>query len=293
MNRLGYLAIRQPRRALGACLFVLCLFGYLGVGLEDRLHRSALQIGGTESSAASMLTAERFGAAEDLVVMLDGPRAAVERQRPAVLRALEREPVSVIAADEPRGKGLILLRVRGSFDDVTRDVVPSVRAALRGATSGPVRARLTGFADIAAGVHEGSISAIRKSEMLAAPLLLLILLLVFRSVVAAAVPLFVGIATIGAATGVLELLNRMTALDAVALNLASMMGLALGVDYSLLLVSRFRQELARTGSVEEAGRIAVQRAGHTVWLAGIALVAVMVTALMLTPAICSARRPPG
>ena len=99
------------------------------------------------------------------------------------------------------------------------------------------------------------------------------LLLVFRSPVAAAIPLVLGLTTIGAARGVIDLLNELIALDSLALSIASTLGLALGVDYSLLVVSRFREELDAGAQPREAAPIAAERAGHTVFVAGLALLA--------------------
>ena len=79
--------------------------------------------------------------------------------------------------------------------------------------------------------------------MLAAPLLIFVLLLVFRSLIAAAIPLGMGALTVLAGRGVLVLLGSLVNIDALSLVVCTMMGLALGVDYSLFIVSRFREEL--------------------------------------------------
>lgn len=89
-----------------------------------------------------------------------------------------------------------------------------------------------------------SMSAIHRAELIALPLLLLALLLVFRSPLAAAIPVVFGAATIAAATGAMALLADAVRLDAFALAISCMVGLALAVDYSLLFVSRLREELA-------------------------------------------------
>ena len=82
----------------------------------------------------------------------------------------------------------------------------------------------------------------------------------------------------------LDIVNRFTELDAVSLNLASMMGLALGVDYSLLMVARFRREQAAGATVHEAATITLATAGRTVRFAGVVLALAMITALFLSPA---------
>jgi len=148
-----------------------------------------------------------------------------------------------------------------------------VRADIAPLTHPPVQAHLSGSADIGNGIHGSTVDAIRRAEYIAAPFLLIVLLLVFRSPIAAALPLGAGLMTIGAGQGVLSLANGPMTLDVVALNLTSMMGLALGVDYALLLVSRFREELAAGLDERAAALTAVETAGRTIGFAGAALAA--------------------
>ena len=89
-----------------------------------------------------------------------------------------------------------------------------------------------------------SLSAIHRAELIALPLLFIALLLVFQSFAAAAIPAAFGAAMIASSTGALALVARAIHLDAFALAISCMVGLALAVDYSLLMVSRTREELA-------------------------------------------------
>ena len=87
---------------------------------------------------------------------------------------------------------------------------------------------MSGYADVGAGLYTNTISAIHSAELIAAPVLLLVLMLVFGAPLAASLPLLVGVGTIGAGAGAgaLVILNEFTPLDALALNMATMMGLA-------------------------------------------------------------------
>src|SRR4029079_915350 len=108
----------------------------------------------------------------------------------------------------------------------------------------PVQATQTGFATLSRAIQDESIHATHQSEMIALPILLLVLLLVFRSPIAAIIPLTFGAITVITSRGILALLSSAISIDGFALTVSSMMGLALGVDYALLMVSRFKEELA-------------------------------------------------
>ena len=95
------------------------------------------------------------------------------------------------------------------------------------------------------------------------PFLLIVLLLVFRSPIAAAIPLAFGAMTVIASRGILYFFTSWFDIDAFALTVCTMMGLALGVDYALLMVSRFREELAGGASPVEAARRTRRTAGRT------------------------------
>jgi len=285
--------VTRPKRALTGWLVLVGVLGLLGLRIESQLHSTVAGVPGSPSARAFKLTNSRFGESYETPVLLEGPRAAVERQGARLAARLGRLPhVSLLTPWMPGihrvlapagDAALLLVRSYGSFDHVVKDVVPEIRAATRELVHAPVRSHVSGYGDIAHGIQQGTIAAIDKAELIAAPFLILILLLVFRSPVAAGLPLFVGFTTIAATRGMLTLVNDVYPLDALALNVASMMALALGVDYALLMVSRVREELKPGVAPRQAVITAAQTAGYTVISAGTALVACMVTAVFVVP----------
>ncbi|MFF0815573.1 MMPL family transporter [Rhodococcus sp. NPDC003318] len=111
-----------------------------------------------------------------------------------------------------------------------------------------------------------------KAEAIALPITLLLLVVIFGTVTAAAVPVFVGMLTVFSALGTLRLLTEITEVSSFALNVASLLGLGLAIDYGLFIVSRFREELAAGSEPPAAVRRTVLTAGRTVMFSGLLLV---------------------
>ena len=147
----------------------------------------------------------------------------------------------------------------------------------------PVRATQTGYATISRAIQDESIAAAERGELLALPFLLIVLLLVFRSPIAAAIPLAFGAITVVASRGILYFFTDWFDIDAFALTVCTMMGLALGVDYALLMVSRFREELAAGTEPVEAARMTRRTAGRTTVFAGSTLLLSMLVSIFIVP----------
>src|SRR5579859_6380852 len=117
-------------------------------------------------------------------------------------------------------------------------------------------------------IQSVSESDLRRAEFLAIPFAITALLLVFRSVVAAILPALVGGGAVAVSLALIFGLGHITELSIFVLNITTLFGLGLGVDYSLFMVSRFREELARGRSVEDAVAMTVATAGRAVTFSG-------------------------
>jgi len=117
------------------------------------------------------------------------------------------------------------------------------------------------------------------AESIAIPLTFLLLLLVFGALVASAMPLFVGICGIFSSFLIIYLLTLFTNVSVFALNLITGLGLGLGIDYALLMVNRFREELHHGRSVEESVITTVKTAGKTVFYSGLTVLVTMASLL--------------
>jgi uncharacterized membrane protein YdfJ with MMPL/SSD domain len=121
---------------------------------------------------------------------------------------------------------------------------------------------------------------LQRAEMLAAPILLLFSLLVFRSLVAALLPLAVGATTVLIAFSLLRVINSLEPMSTFAINLITGLGLGLAIDYSLFMVSRFREELENGRETPDAVRATVATAGRTVLFSALTVAAAIASMLV-------------
>lgn len=284
---------RSALLGLMAVLLACLALGVAGLHVEDRLSPLSLEIPGTAASNGETLEESHFGDSSPFIVLLQGPVAAVDRQGPRLVAALRREPEATVLSPWDRGslealrpdreKALVLVDFHVPLETAMRDVVPELEDTVEARVSEPVVATQSGFASVAHALQEESLDSTERAELLAAPLLILVLLLVFRSLVAAAIPLAFGALTVIAGRGALSLLTGVMTIDALSLVVCTMMGLALGVDYSLLIVSRFREELERDPDPWRAAAATRSSAGRTTLFAGVTLIVALVFSAFLQP----------
>ena len=266
----------------------IAVLGVLGTGITGRLAPMSLEVPGTPSSRAEAMLRARFGNTIPIAILLRGPPAQVNiqgRRLVSKLRSIPRvqvlspwDPGSTLSSLRPEpGSAFVLVNyIRPA--SAAMAVVPSTEAVIARTVRQPVHSYLTGVAVIGHALQEATMSDTLRAEMIALPVLILVLLLVFRSPVAAAVPLAMGGATVMAGHGLLWLASFATPINSLGVAIAAMMSLALGVDYALLMVSRVRQELACGWDYEESVAIAARAAGRTIASAGGTLALTMLAA---------------
>ncbi len=284
------------RRALTASAAVLlgCIaLGLYGLGVEGKLDPLSLKVGGSAAAEGEALAEAHFGPSTPFAILLRGPAAELDRQGPGLVRALRRQPDVTVISPWDRGtvaglrpgprRALILADYHVPLAEAIRTTAPALERTVERRIHAPVSAVQSGFADVSRALQEESLRTTERAELLAAPLVLIVLLLVFRSVIAALIPLLFGGVTVFAGRGVLALLSSATTIDSLALVVCTMMGLALGVDYSLLIVSRFREELDSGLSPPEAAMRTRASAGRTVAVAGSTFLVAIVLSAFLQP----------
>ncbi|CAN5537411.1 MMPL family transporter [soil metagenome] len=284
-DRLGRFVVRRARLVIGAWVLLLLVALTLAPRLPGALAAGGFILDDLESARAKTLLEQELGAPPSaLVVVFSSPTleagtppfelavAAAMRDIPdaphvaqVVSHLLQPRQVS---ADRHTAYDIVLLDLP---PDDSPEALPILRERLRDAPGLDVE--LAGGPAFYGDVQTVSEQDLQRSEIISLPLAALALLLVFGSVVAAGIPLIVGGASVVVALAVIFLVASVTPMSIFVLNLATLLGLGLGVDYSLLMTSRFREELARRGdapdAVPDAVRIAVATAGRAVFFSGL------------------------
>ncbi len=187
-----------------------------------------------------------------------------------------------------RGGGTFVLIGLASTDGPVESLVPelherahSLEDQLRNRYPG-VKLELTGEIPLNFDIRKASADEVERSESLAIPATLALLLLAFGSVIAALIPLAVGELAIATTLAITGLLASRFHLSILVQNLATMLGLGLGIDYALLMVSRFREALCAGNDGPTASLIAARQAGHTLLISA-STVAIGFLALLTVP----------
>jgi putative drug exporter of the RND superfamily len=287
------LALRRPRALLAVAFASIAVLAVIGQGVQDELRPTSLNVPGTDSGNASDLVHRYFGDTAPFAILLQGPPAELDRQGPALIRKLRTDPDVTTVSPWDKGsvgnlrpsprKALILVDFHVSADEAVKETVPYLDRTLDEQIKAPVTAAESGFASLSRALIDEAVHSTEVAELIAIPFLLLVLLLVFRSPVAAAIPLAFGAVAVFASRGVLAIAANWVAIDGFALTVCSMMGLALGVDYALLMVSRFREELETGTAPLEAARMTRRTAGRTTAFAGSTLFLAMLVTLFVMP----------
>jgi len=268
----------------------------------------ALRGGGresTESNRATELLKEAFPTpfADYVAIVVHGPvrwtnqrfetvldtlKAAAER-RPYVSQVISLRSIgeSTYVSRDRRTTFLIAALTPESTRDLSASFVPDLRTAIRDALvrmpeSDGFDVKVTGFPALDHDVRTISAEDTERSEQRALPLTLAVLIVAFGALVAATLPVIVGVLAITIALGLVTIAAHYLPMSVFVLNITTMVGLGVGIDYSLLIVTRFREELNRGLAPADAALRTVETAGSAVVTSGLTVV-VGFAALVTTP----------
>ncbi len=279
MNRIVDVTVRRPRVVLAVVAALGVVAGAFGLQTPGLLGRASNDFvaKGSESLRAEQAVERASGlsAAPQVLVLVREPTPQRISRVAAIIRA---EPLFPVVAkpllSRDGGEAIVAAYARaGVSQRLWRQAAKRVQARL-----GDVPGTAMGGTALATSQVNGQVQAdLTHAEKLAFPILFLLALWVFRSVVAALLPLVCGALTIVGSLLLLRLLDLALPMSTYALNIVTGAGLGLGIDYSLLLVSRYREELARRGPGPEAVRATLATAGRTVAFSSVTVGAAVAT----------------
>src|SRR5262245_18055574 len=281
----GGFVVRRARLVLVAAMLAV-----LGFGAFGKLKTGGFQDPGADSTTAQTLTDQRFGGSDGVVLLVHAETGTVDG---APARAAGAEAASRLAAVpgvsnvvsywQTRNPGLrskdgTYALILGSIRS-DRDLSSSELASLR-SHSRQVEVIVGGDAAIGNDILGQVAKSLGIAEGIAVPIILALLVFAFGSVVAALLPLAIGMIAILGTFAELSVLGSVTSVAIYAINLTTALGLALGIDYALLMVSRFREELGRGHDPAQAVVRSVQTAGRTIVFSGATVMSALAVLLI-------------
>lgn len=293
------------KAVLGVWLLVLVGLGAAAPSVFSSLAGAGWQANGSESVAVRDFAQEHFGgdasSAIQVVIHTEdgtiGDRATTEviEDATALLSADDRiadimPPTPGVTVSEDGRTGILIAGAAADTDDMVR-LADDLSDRITALGTDTIDVLPTGQSMLWSDFNHANHDAMMKAEMMSWPVTLLILVLAFGSLVAAGLPLMLTLAGLVASAGALVLLNMVTPISVWAMNFALMFALALGIDYALFLVARFRDALrphgGSHGGTTPSASVAVAAtygtAGKAVLLSGITVL-ISLSAVLLVPA---------
>ena len=283
MKRLAPLVIKYARTSLFGFIALIALATTFGLQAFPSLEAGGYENPNSESTKVTKLLQTEFDQQiPEIVAVVDfdelvATPAADDTARELLNDMQDRtgvdkvssyftlgRPASLASTDGKAAYFFIQLEPKAVKSEVAAAFSKAYAAGFQGAT-----VYLSGSAIITSEINETISKDLTNAEIVAVPIVIILLLFVFGSLVAAGLPLLIAGLSIGGSMFFVWVSTQVTTTSVFAVNLITAMGLGLGIDYSLLIVNRFREERKLGASVEEAVRITMSTAGRTVLFSGL------------------------
>jgi RND superfamily putative drug exporter len=292
--RLGAFVVRHRWPVLSAYLISLVIFGIFGIQVFGAMKSEGFNDPGSDSSRAAQILADEFETRDPLVILAIQTPTNPDVDAPVVQNLLDQvagidgvaDLISYwstggaeqfLGVDERTAQVLVF----GS-EDIDRETVAADIVESSTGMQGELKVFAFG-SEVVGNAFTAQISTdLVRAEVVAIPIITILLIFVFGSLVAAGLPFLVAGGTILGSFVVLFLVSRLTDVSVFSLNLVTGLGLALGIDYALLIINRFREELRENVPVSQSVAVTVATAGKTVFVSG-AAVAIALASLLIFP----------
>ncbi|MGA9344745.1 MAG: MMPL family transporter [Nocardioidaceae bacterium] len=297
LGRLGVRVYDHPRITGLVWVFIVIALGLLAPRVESDLSGAGWQANGSESVAVRDVVQQHFAGTNSTAMQVvvhtsgspvesgAGKAVLADATRlleadPRISQVIQPQPGSTLSAD---GRTAVLVAgANADPNDMVR-VADDLKGPLENLSTSAVQVNPTGASMLWSDFNAANLDAMLKSEMFSWPVTLAILVFAFGALVAAGLPLILTLAGLTASAGSLVLLNQFTPVSIWAMNFAMMFALALGIDYALFLVVRYRSaRMGRGLSARDSVAETMDTAGKAVLLSG-ATVLISLSAVMLVP----------
>lgn len=287
----------RPRLALLAALVITALAVFAGSGVADRMGSGGWEAPDAESTYTTRVLEREFPASQPNLLLLvdsgsasvDDPAVAAEAARLTERLAAEKgitgvgsywRSASPALRSEDGHEAIVAARIEGD-EKAAGEILDRIAPAFRG-EHGPVEVSVGGPVAVRHEMQTIIQDDLLRAELIALPVTLVLLVMVFGSAIAALLPLAVGIVAILGTNAVLRGITEFTDVSVFAQNLTTALGLGLAIDYALFIVRRFREELAAGADTRTAIGTTLRTAGRTVLFSALT-VAVSLAAMMVFP----------
>lgn len=295
MNWWKAITTQRPWLIITGAALTIAAMAWYGSGLFGEIASSdQFTARGTESEHARQVIEEQFGTTPSTEIVLfeqrdaalgaaDSPAYQAEVARILAPLSGKVNSIKTYATEQSaaflskdRTKTIALIEGAGGEKDIYR-VLTEFQAA---ADQSQLVVTIGGASVVSQQMNETVTRDLARTELVTFPILLLLLVVFFGSVAAALVPLGIGAFTIIGAFAVARLVNHVVPIDHYAVNVVTILGIGLAIDYALLSVNRFREELHAHESVQRAVRTVIDTSGRTIFFSGVTVIACMLSLLV-------------
>ncbi|MGF0254870.1 MMPL family transporter [Rhodococcus erythropolis] len=297
LARLGRSMAAHTRLVIGVWLIALVALGAAAPSVFTSLAGAGWQANGSESVQVRELAEQHFGGNSSAAVQVVVHSDSLPITDPSMQQTLA-AATEIFSADPRFGEvvapqagmtispdghtGIMIAGANASTDEMV-SAVDELGKELTALSTDTIEVYPTGASALWSDFNKANHEAMIKAEMMSWPVTLAIMVLAFGSLVAAGLPLLLTLAGLVASAGGLVILNEITPISVWAMNFAMMFALALGIDYALFLVARFREALRTDPDPRAAVAQTMDTAGKAVVLSGLTVL-VSLSAVLIVPA---------
>jgi putative drug exporter of the RND superfamily len=293
---LARFSIRRPKIALAGWLVVAVVLSVIGLGVSKYVSPSVSVVPGTQSYRAQHLAEQKFGPSQLIPILLEGPKTQLNRQGPKLVAALAKRKYTRVLSAWDTGtasaglrpkptEAMIIASVNRSEKDVVKYDQPAIESLVSHHVTSPAKAYISGQPSIDKAWKAESVSAVRTYAWIAVGVLFVLLLVGLRAPLAAVIVTAIAGATTLSAFGVMAVLGKFMTIDAIALAIGALSGLARGTSWSLVMLDRVHRDEQANPDRPPASVItdAVGSTGRALLYAATVMLAAMLLADMLGP----------